>query len=62
MVERFAAFERGFHKNAQVVFDLFLPDIFGELRRAQGKFKLLFFVKSVAVAVVVVFKIFVIKN
>jgi hypothetical protein len=45
MIERFAAFERGFHKHAQIVFDLALPDIFAELRRAQRKLELLFFIE-----------------
>ncbi len=50
MIESLAAFECGFHKNPQIVFDFFLSDIFGEFGRAQRQFNLRFVIQSVAIS------------
>src|SRR5206468_1200263 len=44
VIEGFAAFERGLHKDAKVFLDFRLADVFRKLRRAQARIELALFV------------------
>src|SRR5215475_5571734 len=48
MIQSFAARERGFDEDAQIVFDLLLADVFAQELGAQGEFDLLVLIKRAA--------------
>src|SRR5437868_1783392 len=50
MIESLAAFERGLHKDTQVLFDLRLADVLGKLRRAKRRLEFRLLGRQVFVA------------
>lgn len=50
MIQCLTPFQGGFHEDAKVIFDLFLADIFRQLRRPKRRLELCFLSREVFVA------------